>query len=214
MSKKIDYLSIPKDNFSTVINYTGDLKNEFKEKGIGIQISPTQTYWWLGFNMNDSLLGKNKNLRLAVAHAIDIDRMIKVFTNNTALKANSIYPPSVFGYSADQKVGFKYDLELAKSYLNKAGYPDGKNLPEIVFDARSSRTTSRQMAEFVKSELKKIGMNIKIQLNTFPAFLQKARKGELQFWHDGWAMDYPDAENTLQLLYSKNTPPGPKLYLL
>ena len=45
--------------------------------------------------MRDPILGKNKNLRLAIAHAIDVKKLIKVFTNNTSLKANSIIPPGV-----------------------------------------------------------------------------------------------------------------------
>ncbi len=47
-------------------------------------------------------------------------------------------------------------------------------------------------------------------MNNFPNFLDKAKKGKLQFWFDGWALDYPDAENVLQLLISKNQSPlGP-----
>ena len=104
MAKKIDYLSIPKDNFAMAIDVNGSLNKELKEKGVGILISPTQTYWWLGFNMQHPVLGKNKNLRLAIAHSIDRDKMIKLFSNNRALKSNTIYPPSVFGYNANKKV--------------------------------------------------------------------------------------------------------------
>ena len=62
---------------------------------------------------------------------------------------------------------------------------------------------------FNKNELSKIGIKVKISTNNFPTFLKKARQGELQFWKGGWIMDYLDPENSLQLLYSKNSPPGP-----
>jgi oligopeptide transport system substrate-binding protein len=65
------------------------------------------------------------------------------------------------------------------------------------------------MAEFIKIELEKVGIRIKVVINSFPRFLQKARTGQLQFWQGGWAMDYPDAENSLQLLITKNHSPGP-----
>jgi len=68
---------------------------------------------------------------------------------------------------------------------------------------------NRQRAEFVQMQLKRIGIQIKPSINTFPAFLKKSKNGKLQFWQDGWAMDYPDVENILQLLVSKNRPPGP-----
>lgn len=209
MSKKIDVMSIPKDNFEAAIDPTGNLTNELKKDGIQLQIFPTLTYWWLSFNMKDPLLGKNKNLRLAIAHAISSESFIDTFTNSIGQKANSIYPPGIPGYNPSATLPYKFDLELAKDYLVKAGFPNGKGLQELTFDMRGTSSLHRQQAEFVKKELERIGIKVNIILNTFPAFLEKARFGKLQFWQDGWALDYPDAENVLQLLISKNHPPGP-----
>ena len=209
MAKKVDVLSIPKDNFESAIDPTGNLTSQLKKEGIQLQIFPTLTYWWLSFNMKDPLLGKNKNLRLAIAHAINTDSYIDTFTNSIGQKANSIYPPGIPGYNPSATLPYKFDLKIAKEYLSKAGFPDGKGIPELTFDVRGTSSTHRQQAEFVKRELERIGINVKIVLNTFPAFLEKARFGKLQFWQDGWALDYPDAENVLQLLISKNHPPGP-----
>ena len=208
LSKKIDLLELPKDNFSSVIDERGMLKPELKEKKINGQLISSSTYYWFAFNMQDPLLGKNPSLRKAIAHAINRDRFIKIFTNNTGLKANSIFPPGVFGHNANPSP-IKYNLIQAKKYLKAAGFPDGKGLPEITFDTRNPSTTSRQEGEFIKSELSKIGIKVKINTNNFPTFLKKARQGELQFWKGGWIMDYLDPENSLQLLYSKNSPPGP-----
>jgi len=208
-SKKIDLLIVPKDNFRTAIDPSGKITKDLSEEGIKLQTFPTLTYWWLSFNMKDPLLGKNKKLRLAIAHAIDIDRYIQLFTNNTGQRANSIYPPGIPGYDAAAELPYEYDLEKAKKYLAEAGYPEGKGLPVLTYDVRGSSATNRQQADFVKSSLIKIGIQITEALNTFPAFLEKARKGTLQFWQDGWAMDYPDAENSLQLLVTKNHSPGP-----
>ena len=100
-------------------------------------------------------------------------------------------------------------MKLAKKFLAKAGFPDGKGLPEITFDTRNPSTTARQEAEFIKSELSKVGIKIKISTNNFPTFLKKARPGELSFGKGGWIMDYLDPENSLQLLYSKIPPQAP-----
>jgi oligopeptide transport system substrate-binding protein len=210
-AKKIDVLKIPKDNFPTAIDGTGKLALELQKENIQLNISPTLTYWWLSFNMKDPLLGKNKNLRLAIAHAVNVSEYIKIFTNNVAQKANSIYPPGVPGYNPTQVLPYKYDLKEAAKYLALAGYPEGKGLPVINYDVRGASATARQQAEFIKQNLAKSGIKIKTHLNTFPAFLKKAHQGKLQFWQDGWAMDYPDAENILQLLISNNHPPGPNV---
>lgn len=208
-SKKIDLLIVPKDNFRNAIDPSGKITNDLSKEGIKLQTFPTLTYWWLSFNMRDPLLGKNRKLRLAIAHAIDIDRYISLFTNNTGQRANSIYPPGIPGYDAAAELPYEYNLEKAKKFLAEAGFPEGKNLPVLTYDVRGASATNRQQADFVKSELAKIGINITEALNTFPGFLEKARKGTLQFWQDGWAMDYPDAENSLQLLVTKNHSPGP-----
>lgn len=209
LKKKIDMINLTKDHYQVALTPDGKLKPEIAKDNILLQASPTLIYWWIAFNMKDSVFGKNLNLRKAIAHGVNIDKYIEIFTYNVAQKANSIYPPGVSGYSPSAELPYKYDLTLAKEYLKKAGYPDGKGLPSVVFDVRGTDTRKRQMGEFVQQELRNLGINVEVRINTFPAFLEKSRKGALQFWQGGWVLDYPDAENVLQLLTTNNHPPGP-----
>lgn len=210
LNGNIDYLSLPKDNYNSTLTSSGELTSELKDKKIKLQIFPSLTYWWLSFNMNDPIVGKNLNLRKAIAHALDYDRYITTFTNNIGQRANSIYPPGIPGYDPSNILPYEHNIDKAKKFLKLAGYPDGKGLPVLKYDTRGASTTNRQRAEFVKASLEKIGIKIDINMNNFPNFLDKAKKGKLQFWFDGWALDYPDAENVLQLLISKNMSPiGP-----
>ncbi len=209
MKKKIDIMTLSKDHYHVALTPEGKLKPEIIQDQIQLQASPTLIYWWLQFNMKDPVVGKNINLRRAIAHAVNIDKYIEIFTYNIAQRANSIYPPGIPGYSPSQELPYKYDLELAKQYLEKAGYPGGKGLPALTYDVRGSETIQRQMGEYIKQELAQIGIQVNVSLNSFPAFLEKSRKGDLQFWQGGWVLDYPDAENVLQLLNSANLPPGP-----
>jgi len=209
LSNKIEIMTLGKDQFNTALKGDGSLSDDLVEQKKHLHIEPALTYWWLSFNMQDPVVGKNKLLRKAIAHAINIDEYIQLFTNNTGLKANSIYPPGLPGYSPLTKLNFTYNKELAKSYLAQAGFPQGHGLPKIVFDVRGNNTTSRQIAEFIQKQLQTIDIKVEINTNTFPGFLQKSKNGQLQFWLDGWALDYPDAENILQLLISQNKTPGP-----
>ncbi len=208
---KIDLLVVPKDNFSTAVAADGGLTEELKKENVALIIGPTLTYWWLEFNMTDAVVGEAKNLKLrqAISHAIDFNKYIEVFTNNVGQRANSIYPPGIPGYDPAKRLPYDYDLEKAKKLLAEAGYPNGEGLPVIKFDVRGSSARNRQESQFIKSELAKLGIEVEVIMNTFPAFLEKARNGKLQFWQGGWAMDYPDAENCLQLLVTRNHPPGP-----
>ena len=208
MKKKIDMVNLTKDHYHVALTTDGKLKPEIIKDEILLQASPTLIYWWIAFNMKDPIVGKNLNLRKAIAHGVNIDKYIELFTYNVAQKANSIYPPGIPGYSPASDLPYKYDLSLAKDYLKKAGYPEGKGLPTLKYDIRGSDTRRRQMGEFIQQELRQLGIQVEININTFPGFLEKARKGELQFWQGGWVLDYPDAENVLQLLSSQNLPPG------
>lgn len=205
----LDFIILPQEFYSQVFDDVGNLKENIKSTDIRLQTMPTLTYWWLAFNMRDPLIGKNLNLRKAIAHAIDMNKYIALFTNNTGQKANSILPPGIVGYDPSSTLPYDYNKELAKDYLAKAGYPGGKNLPEIIYDTRAESKISNDQAEFCKEQLGQIGIKVKIVKNNFKQYLDKSRTGQLQFFQDGWTLDYPDAENIFQLLVSTNYPPGP-----
>lgn len=208
MNHKIDFIVLPRDFYTRVFDDVGNLKEEIKSNNVRLQTMPTLTFWWLTFNMQDPVWGKNVNLRKAIAHAIDMDKYIRDFTVNTGQKANSILPPGVFGYDTNSTLPYTYDLTKAREYLVKAGYPEGKGLPPLRFDSRSLAQTSLQQTAFFKQQLGQIGIKVEIVQNEFTKFLEKARTGSLQMFQDGWTLDYPDAENVFQLLVSTNTPPG------
>lgn len=209
VTKRIDSINVPKDYFSKALDGDGTINDELEKDGFLLQVTPTLTFWWIAFNMKDPLLTNNKNLRLAIAHAIDTEKYIRTFTNNVSQKANSIYPPGVPGYDPTVVPPYNYDLKKAREYLELAGYPNGAGLKPIRYDIRGIDSVSKGQAEFIKSELAEIGIKIDISINTFPEFLKKASKGDLVMWQEGWTLDYPDAENVVSLLVSSNAPPGP-----
>lgn len=207
--RKLDIIVLPQELYNQVFDDVGNLKEEIRSKNIRLQTVPTLTYWWLAFNMHDPLLGKNLYLRKAIAHAINMDRYIQIFTNNTGQHSNSMLPPGIFGYDPSSTLPYSYDPKKAREFLTKAGFPNGKGLPELVYDTRAETKTSLEQAAFFKQELAEIGIKLKIVTNDFQQFLEKSRTGQVQFFQDGWTLDYPDAENVFQLLISANFPPGP-----
>ncbi len=208
-NKMIDYVTSPQNNYKSLLGTPNEIIKNVRNKKINLQIFPTLTYWWIAFNMKDPIVGKNKYLRKSIAHAIDRNGYIKEFTNNTSQKANSIYPPGIPGYSPSRSLPYDFNLQKAKKYLALAGFPEGKNLPVLKYDVRGLSNLNKKQAEFIKHNLIQIGIKVKIVYNSFNAFLEKSKKGNLQLWQGGWAMDYPDSENILQLLSSKNLAHGP-----
>lgn len=209
LSQETQIGSVPKDYFSKVFDENLKLKNEFSDKPWMSFLIPTLTLWWVGFNMNDLIVGSDLNLRLAIAHAIDTAKYRKVFTAGLAQKMNSLIPPFIPGHIPFENE-FELNIEKAKNYLKKSKFKATKNLsPSLKFSVRSNDSTGRQMAEFFQMELRNIGLEISIDPMPFGAFLEAQRKGQLQFFIDGWAMDYPHSANIIQLLSNKNFSPGP-----
>jgi oligopeptide transport system substrate-binding protein len=92
--------------------------------------------------------------------------------------------------------------------LAKAGFPEGKGLAPIEY-ATVTSSTARQMNEYLAKSLEKIGVTLKFMTYSWPEFQAAIKNKKGQMWGYAWLADYPDAENFLQLLYSKNVSPGP-----
>ena len=94
-------------------------------------------------------------IRLAVAHAIDRERLPPAPGARAAL-AGGLLPPAIPGHS--HRVAPAFDPERARSLLRESGHPDGRDLDEITFahfdidDARASA---------VAVQLEEVGIRIR-----------------------------------------------------
>ncbi len=208
MNGDFDQIQIPKDNFSTAIQNTTDVTPELKAKGITVSIEPAYSFWYVSMNMKDKVIGENKYLRQAIASALDAQSWLKIFKNGRGVTQNEVNPPSVLD-RCGKPYRWTYDVARAGKLMEKAGFPNGKGLPILKFDTRGTDQSERQLAEFITKNMAAIGIQIEINANTFPAYLDKMNKGNLQISKGGWMMDYPDAENNMQLLFGPNKAPGP-----
>ncbi|QDK40911.1 hypothetical protein DOM21_05450 [Bacteriovorax stolpii] len=203
---EVDYLSIPKDNFSATI-VDNKLSKEMQAKGISLAITPALDVYFYGFNF-DYKVFQNLKLRKAMSLAFDQGMLNKLFYNNTGVPAESSAPPGVAGNVPSFKNLWKGpNLDLARKMLAEAGYPEGKGLPEMTLDTFSS-TSARQKAEFFQKQMEKIGIKIKVVTNLNPELQAKIKKRSVMLIDYGWIGDYPDTENFLQIFYGPNSAPG------
>ena len=209
LSGQLDITGIPKDNFADTIGSSGTLKEDMRIKGFRLKKRLSLTTWWIEFNLKDEFLGKHKRVRQALWHAFDRKNALSLLFNNRGQLAGGPITPTLEGGGSINSNPYPFDIEKAKELLKKAGFEDGKGIPEFTFDLRGAGTTNRQLGELLKRDFAKVGVTLKIQGNSFPEALQKMKEAKFQIMLGGWAADYPDPENFLQLYYSENAAPGP-----
>jgi ABC-type transport system substrate-binding protein len=192
------------------------LRPEFAAKGIKLSrfVDPEITYHY--WNLQDPAVGglsKDKiALRRAMAMAYPVEEEIKVIRNGQAVEAQFPIPPGVVGHDPSYRTSVKYDPAGANALLDRFGYkkgpdgwrtqPDGK--PLVVVYASRPDTLGRQQDEMWKKSLDAIGVRMEVKKDKFPELLKLERQCKLMMRTASWIADYPDADNFMQLLYSKN----------
>ncbi len=203
---------VSRDNWDAVITQDRHLTADLVEKDIRLLTAPTLNIFYIGFNMDDPVVGANRKLRQAMTCAFDTEAYIK-FYNHRITRPNGPIPPGVAGY-AEGASPFPFDLDRAKALIAEAGYPEGKDPKtgrrlQLTLELGSADPEIRQAAELFAHFMEKIGIVIQPSYNNWPTFLEKMERRQAQLFTLGWVADYPDAENFLQLFYGPNSSPGP-----
>ena len=210
---EVDFLGeISRDNWDAVVDANGQLDKKLLDEGVRLYSAPSLDVRYIGFNMRDEVVGKNADLRRALACAFDF-REWQRFYNGRIDEADGPVPPGVEGH-LEEPSPCRFNLEKAKECLAAAGYPGGidpKTGRRLVLTLSIGRPTqdSREAGELLASFFARIGVKLELDFHTWEAFLRAVNEGRSQMYMMGWVGDYPDAENFLQLFYSKNCSPGP-----
>lgn len=119
---------------------------------------PTISQRLFRFGCNDPIISNTK-VRQAIVYAIDRQAIIDALFTGSAYPSTAPLAPVTFGYSNLGEI--EQDLELAKSLLAEAGYPDG-------FDTKIVTTERYQngieLAEIISQQLAEIGINAEIEV--------------------------------------------------
>lgn len=112
-----------------------------------------------------------KEVRLAIVHAVNVTKIIEtaVWGYGTPFVGPEV---SMYGeaYNPANLSPYEYNVPLAKEYLAKAGFPDGKGLPTIHIRIDSLAPFEETIAEIVQEELGEIGIKVEILVTTFDKF--------------------------------------------
>ncbi|TAG99780.1 MAG: ABC transporter substrate-binding protein [Sphingobacteriales bacterium] len=194
-----------------ILSKNGILTAKYKGK-FNINIGPYLNTEYLGILVDSNLAIVKKSplkylkVRQAINYAIDRKKLIKYLRNSIGTPATAGFVPlGMPGFNFANVKGYTYNPQKAKQSLADAGYPNGKNMPEITL---SSSTTTKDLMEFVQGELSKVGIKCKVEINQSASLRETIAKKGVNFFRGSWIADYPDAEIYLSMFYSKNVVPN------
>lgn len=226
-----DASGISSDSFDQAVRISLDgdvgLSEAMQARGIRLLTSVKASTSYLGFNMQDGVVGgldeKRAKLRQAISIAIDEEEFISIFLNGRGIPAQSPLPPGIFGYQAG-RAGMNphvYDwketatgtagvmqrkpVAEARRLLAEAGYPDGRDArtgePLVLnLDTTGGGMGDKSRLDWLTRQFRKIDVQLVVRTTDFNRFQDKLKKGATQLYYLGWNADYPDPENFFFLL--------------
>ncbi len=223
-----DASGISSDSFDQAVrvNVGGDvaLSDEMRDKGIRLLTSVRPSTFYMGFNMQDPVVGglddKAVKLRQAVSIAIDQEEFISIFQNGRGIAAQGPLPPGIFGYEAGEaginRVVYDWidgqarrkSAAVAKQLLAEAGYPNGRDAktgePLVLYlDTTGGGMGEKSRLDWLTRQFAKIDVQLVVRATDFNRFQDKLRRGAVQLYYLGWNADYPDPENFMFLLHGQ-----------
>ncbi|MCI2868358.1 peptide ABC transporter substrate-binding protein [Staphylococcus hominis] len=150
---------------------------------------------------------KNKNLRLAIAQAINKKGYVKTVLNDGSLASNNFTgigtakTPDGKDFASTVESPLKYNPKVAKQNWEKAKKELGKK--EFAFTMNTQDTpASKIAAEYIKSQVESNlpGVTLKIKQMPFKQKTTLELANNYEATYSGWSPDYPDPTAFLETM--------------
>ncbi len=183
-----------------------DVTRLMAEGKITLQSTPSMSTQYFTFDQaRDELLHgdvktrnpfKDKRVRLAVAHALNIELIVQKVLRGQGTPAGSFVSPRVDGYVADIDKRIAYDPARAKALLAQAGYPAGF---AVTLDCVNVHYREA-VCQAATAMLAQVGLKVALRSSPTNQFFPKLSQGTASFIEFGWTPT-PDAWTTLNGLF-------------
>ncbi len=220
-ANEIHFIKVPVHQFDTVLSQRTPLQLSPQFDGaFHFEASQEAGYVYTNFNMADDRIGyhadpvqnqRNHALRCAMVKAFDWKKRNEIFFYGIGRVFPGIIPESVPEYDPDRDQAYiQHDLLAAIELLAEHGW-NKDNLPVLDYGFPNS-VTERQIFEQFRNFMMEMGYPAeKIRPLIFASYGDYQRaysQGKVTLINTSWTMDYPDAENNMQLFYGPNSAPG------
>ena len=157
-----------------------------KDENLYIKKIPSLSYKYLGFNLRDPILKKEK-VRRAIAHAINSKDLIEYLMEGLAISSTGPLSPRS-PYYEGKVDNYPYDKKKAMTLLDEAGYPalSGENNRFSLEFKTSTDQEAVKIAKAIANQLKEVGIDVKVQPYEFTTFMADLAKGNFQMFSLIW----------------------------
>jgi peptide/nickel transport system substrate-binding protein len=193
--------------------------NEKVKQNFNLQTPPSLQYTYLGINTKLPKF-KDKRTRQALAHLVDVDKMIHVVVYDLAERVTGFVHPSMKkNYNSDLKP-YTYDVALAKKLLADAGWKDsngdgtldmmidGERVDlTIKFTVNAGNDSRKQVALMFQEEARKVGIQVDVIPQEWSVYLEKQKKHEFEMFYGAWIAT-PTPNDPKQIYHSESANNG------
>ncbi|MGW4102179.1 ABC transporter substrate-binding protein [Streptomyces sp. NPDC004976] len=152
--------------------------------------------FYVGMSQSANPALKKKEVRQAIAQAIDKENLVKTQLPAGGKVADQFMPDTVAGYSKDVKQ-YPFDTAASKALLKKAGAE--KLTIEFCYPTEVTRPympAPQDLFELMKADLEKAGITVKPKaMKWAPDYLDATEAGSCALHMLGWTGDFNDGYN-------------------
>jgi len=167
------------------------------------------TFQYIGVNLNHPIL-KNREVRQAIALAIDRASIIRHLLKGFATPASGLLSPIHWAYNGAVPQ-WSFNPEKAKRLLDHAGYPDPDGPGPLPRFRISFKTTNldlrKRIAEALKEQLARVGIELEIRTYEWGTFYSDIKNGNFHLYSLAW-VGVMDPDIYYQMFHSASIPPN------
>ncbi len=153
-----------------------------KQKNISVTHARGSNFTYLGFNLDDSVVGLQK-VRQAIAMAIDREAIIKYVMAGAARPASALLLPGHWAGNADLKK-ITYNPDRARVLLAEAGFTESNPL-RLTYKTSTNAFRVR-LATVLQSQLKAVGIEVDLRSYDWGTFYGDIKAGNFQMFSLSW----------------------------
>ncbi len=141
---------------------------------------------------------KDVRVRKAVAHAVNVDAILKTIMRGNAQPASQLVSPAMSGYSSANADRPAFDVDGAKTLLSEAGYADGFSFGLKCPNDRY--LNDEAVCQAVVSMLAQIGVKAELDAMPVRTYWPELRNDAYDMYLLGWSPGTFDAEHPIRFL--------------